>query len=89
MPSEALVAKEPTGKRPSPTPPSAPEIEQNPEFDQKTTTWKSYQRTARILRKIQSHFDDYKQEDVLEMFNEAFENFLLELQAADAKRRRG
>lgn len=70
-------------KKPEKTPP------QPVEGPDGVTTWKCYQRIAKTLRLIGAHMN-LKQEAVLELFEEEFENYLVILQAQDmAKRKRG
>lgn len=72
-------------KKPKAVPPPAGE----PVSPKATTSWKCFQRVAMTLRKIGAHLNK-NQEEVLELFEADFENYLEVLQAqdiADRKRR--
>ncbi len=60
-----------------------------PTIERKVSTWKCFDdTTGKKLRLIQAHMGRMNQEEVLELFDEMFENYLLMLEAADRPTRR-
>lgn len=77
--NEMLVAKKPEAPRP------VPAADPN---DNAVTTWKCYKRrVGKTLRLIGAHLD-LKQEEVLELFADDFENYLITLQNQDMAERK-
>ncbi|HEY1187710.1 MAG TPA: hypothetical protein VGE74_08635 [Gemmata sp.] len=67
------------------TPKQVPEVKEDPDA---VTTWKCYQKNAKVLRLIGAHLN-MKQEAVLALFSEDFENFLATIEAQrDAERKK-